>query len=182
MNNADASPPRSARMRHGCRSRRQSVRDLEHTPSTDACRRSDHPERGSILTSDKQHGRSASVCQQIRAGRYTEPRCSSTTADRKLTQMQVRPKVAHMGFLSRLFIPRGLRRAMHPTRAVRRALTPKIVKRARRGMNPLDNAAYGITRSLNTKRRGGGRVRTYRHGSCPVKHRTEAAALKCRNP
>ena len=33
-----------------------------------------------------------------------------------------------MGFLSRLFIPRSVRRAMHPGRAVKRAVTPKAVK------------------------------------------------------
>ncbi len=32
-----------------------------------------------------------------------------------------------MGFFSRLFIPRGVRRAVHPGSAVKRALTPKRV-------------------------------------------------------
>jgi len=85
-----------------------------------------------------------------------------------------------MGFLSRMFVPRGVRRAMHPARTVKRAVTPKVVKRARRAMSPLDNAVYGLERSLNTRRRPrSGQV--YRHGACTVKHRTEAAALKCRN-
>jgi len=88
-----------------------------------------------------------------------------------------------MGFLSRLFVPRGIRRAMHPGRAVKRAITPKSVKQARRALSPVDNAMYGFTRSMNTKpRRRKARGLVYRHGSCPVKHRTPEAAAKCRNP
>jgi len=47
-----------------------------------------------------------------------------------------------MGFFSRLFIPRGVRRAAHPGRAVKRAVTPKAVKQARRDPHPIDNAKY----------------------------------------
>lgn len=85
-----------------------------------------------------------------------------------------------MGFLSRLLIPRGLRRALHPVRTVKRAATPKIVKRARRSLNPVDNAAYSLTRAMNTKPRAS-RGQTFRHGSCPVRHRSRQAAMKCRN-
>lgn len=86
-----------------------------------------------------------------------------------------------MGFLSRMFVPRGVRRAMHPGRAVKRAITPKTVKRARRALHPLDNAAYSLTRSLNTKPRRRSSSQAYMHGSCPVRHRTPEAAGKCRN-
>jgi hypothetical protein len=58
-----------------------------------------------------------------------------------------------MGFLSRMFIPRGARRAVHPARAVRGAATPRAVKRAQRALHPVDNAVYGVERKLNTKRR-----------------------------
>jgi len=84
-----------------------------------------------------------------------------------------------MGFLTRLFVPRGIRRVMRPVRAVKRAATPKAIKRARRAAHPLDNAAYALTRSLNTKRRP--KAPAFRHGSCPIKHRTASAAMKCRN-
>jgi len=57
-----------------------------------------------------------------------------------------------MGFLSRLFIPRGVRRAMHPARTVKRAATPKVFKKARRSMHPVSNAAYAFERSLNTNK------------------------------
>ena len=87
-----------------------------------------------------------------------------------------------MGFLSRLFIPRGVRRAAHPVRTARHAVTPKPIKRARRLLHPVDNAVYGLERSLTTKRRRSpGSVTVYRHGSCSVKHRSAAAAQKCRN-
>jgi hypothetical protein len=56
-----------------------------------------------------------------------------------------------VGFLSRLFVPRGIRRSMHPVRSVKRAVTPKPIKKAMRAVHPLDNAVYAVTRSLNTK-------------------------------
>jgi hypothetical protein len=49
-------------------------------------------------------------------------------------------------------------------------------------MSPLDNAAYTLTRSLNTKPARRRRAAAYKHGTCPVNHRTAAAAAKCRNP
>ena len=94
-----------------------------------------------------------------------------------------------MGFLSRLFVPRNVRRAVHPVRAVKRAATPKAVKKATRAMHPLDNAIYGVERSVGTSLRSGrkrkqrrkGRAPVYRHGTCPVAHRTPEAAAKCGN-
>jgi hypothetical protein len=85
-----------------------------------------------------------------------------------------------MGFLSRLFIPRSVRRAAHPGRAVKRAITPKAVKRARRAMHPVSNAAYSVERSLNTKTRSTSPSPVYRHGTCTVNHRSPEAADKCR--
>jgi len=86
-----------------------------------------------------------------------------------------------MGFLSRMFVPRGVRRAMHPARAVKRAVTPKAVKRARRALHPVDNAVYSVTRALNTKPRPKSKAPVYNHGSCPVNHRSPETAAKCRN-
>ncbi len=96
-----------------------------------------------------------------------------------------------MGFLSRLLVPRKVRRAAHPVRAVKRAATPKVVKKATRAMHPIDNAVYGVERSVATSLRSGGKRRAvsrrkgrapvYRHGGCPVAHRTPEAAAKCRN-
>ena len=96
-----------------------------------------------------------------------------------------------MGFLSRLLVPRSVRRAAHPVRTVKRAATPEVVKKATRVMHPIDNAVYGVERSVATSLRSGrkrkpkarrkGRGPVYRHGSCPVAHRTPEAAAKCRN-
>ena len=55
-----------------------------------------------------------------------------------------------MGFLSRLFVPRSVRRAAHPVRAVKRTATPKAAKKATRAMHPLDNTIYGVERSGTT--------------------------------
>jgi hypothetical protein len=91
-----------------------------------------------------------------------------------------------MGFFSRLLIPRSVRRAAHPGRAVKRAVTPKAVKKARRAFHPIDNAVYGVERSVATSLRSGRKRRrrkasAYRHGNCPVSHRTPEAAARCRN-
>jgi len=58
-----------------------------------------------------------------------------------------------MSMLTRMLIPRSVRRAAHPGRAVKRAVTPRVVKRARHAMHPVSNAKYSVERSLNTKRR-----------------------------
>jgi len=84
-----------------------------------------------------------------------------------------------VGFLSRLLVPRGVRRAMHPARTVKRAITPKAVKKARRAMHPVSNATYAFERSLATKQRSRSLAPVYRHGSCPVKHRSQGAADRC---
>ena len=82
-----------------------------------------------------------------------------------------------MGFLTRALVPRKVRRVAHPVRSVKRAATPKSVKRARRSLHPVSNAGYSITRKLNTKPRR--RSPVYRHAGCSVNHRTQEAANKC---
>jgi hypothetical protein len=94
-----------------------------------------------------------------------------------------------MGFLSRLLVPRSVRRAMHPVRAAKRAATPKVVKQARRALHPVDSAIYGAERQVITSLRSGrkakarrkGRAPVFRHGNCPVAHRSPEAAARCRN-
>ena len=60
---------------------------------------------------------------------------------------------------------------------------PKAVKKATRAMHPIDNAVYSAQRSVATSVRSGrkGKARVYRHGNCPVHHRTPEAATRCRN-
>jgi len=68
---------------------------------------------------------------------------------------------------------------------VKRAVTPKLVKKARRAVNPIDTFQYSIERSISMSLRSGrkkkARTQVYRHGNCPVKHRTLEAAARCRN-
>lgn len=89
-----------------------------------------------------------------------------------------------VGFFSRLLVPRSVRRAMHPGRAVKRAVTPRAVKRASQALHPIDNAVYSVQRSAATAIRSGGKRKApvFRHGNCPVHHRSAEAAAKCRNP
>lgn len=58
-----------------------------------------------------------------------------------------------MGMLTRMLVPRSVRRAAHPVRTVRRAVTPRPIKQVRRAMHPIDNAVYSVERSLNTRAR-----------------------------
>ncbi|MFI5066358.1 MAG: hypothetical protein ACHP9Z_20605 [Streptosporangiales bacterium] len=91
--------------------------------------------------------------------------------------------------MSRLLVPRSVRRAMHPVRTARRAVTPKAVKKATRALHPVDNLVYGAERQVATSLRSGRNqaarrrspARVYRHGNCPVAHRSPEAAAKCRN-
>jgi hypothetical protein len=73
---------------------------------------------------------------------------------------------------------------MHPVRTVKRAVTPKPIKQARRALHPVSNAKYAIERDIATALRGKSRRKApapvYRHGNCPVRHRTPEAAAKCR--
>lgn len=86
-----------------------------------------------------------------------------------------------MGLFSRVFVPRSIRRAIHPVRTVKRAATPKSIKKARRALHPMSNAVYQAERSLNTKpRRRQPTKPVYHHGSCSINHRTPEAAAKCR--
>jgi hypothetical protein len=58
-------------------------------------------------------------------------------------------------------------------------------KRARRNLQPIDNLKYSIERliaaSLGSGLKKKGISRVYRHGTCPVNHRTAVAAARCRN-
>jgi hypothetical protein len=84
-----------------------------------------------------------------------------------------------MGMLSRMLIPRKVRRAAHPVRTVKRAATPKSIKKAQRSLHPVSNVKYGVERKINTKPRP--KAQVFHHGTCPVNHRSAAAAAKCRN-
>jgi len=68
--------------------------------------------------------------------------------------------VVVVGFFSRLLVLRAVRRAVHPCRAVKRTVTPKVVKKARRAMHPVDNAVYSAERSVATVLRSGRRRKT----------------------
>jgi hypothetical protein len=75
-----------------------------------------------------------------------------------------------VGFFSRLLVPRSVRRAVHPGRAVKRAVTPKPIKKVSRALHPVDNAVYSLQRSAATSIRSGRKrkARVFRHGRCPI--------------
>jgi hypothetical protein len=70
---------------------------------------------------------------------------------------------------------------MHPGRAVKRAVTPKVVKKASRALHPVDNAVYSMQRSAATAIRSDrkkGKAPVFRHGNCHVSHRSAEAAAR----
>lgn len=96
-----------------------------------------------------------------------------------------------MGLFARLLAARGLRRAGRPGRTAQRGATagrgatPKSIKKPRQVVQPADHAVYSIERSITTWMRGKKKRKTtteWRHGKCPVKHRSREAATRCRNP
>lgn len=88
-----------------------------------------------------------------------------------------------MGFFTRRLIPRKVRRLAHPVRAVKRAVTPKPVKKALRAVstvrNPVRSAGYAVERAVFSKPKPAPKP-TYRHGYCPTAHRSYDAMRKCR--
>lgn len=94
--------------------------------------------------------------------------------------------VVVVGFFSRLLVPRGVRRAVHPGRAVKRVMTPTVIKKSRRALHPAGNVEHTVERTVTTTLRSGRKRRkttkVWRHGTCPVKHRSAEAAARCRNP
>jgi hypothetical protein len=88
-----------------------------------------------------------------------------------------------VGFLSGLLARRNARKK--PT--ARRAGQAKGRRRKR------DNVVYSVERSITTtfvsgpKKRSSGRTKSkttteFRHGKCPVRHRTKQAAVRCPHP
>jgi hypothetical protein len=86
-----------------------------------------------------------------------------------------------VGFISRRVIPRKVRRAMHPARTAKNALTPRPVKKvlrvSRAISNPVSSASYAIERSLATKVRSTSKASAY--GNCTVAHRSADTAARC---
>ena len=92
-----------------------------------------------------------------------------------------------VGFFSRLLVPRSVRRAMHPGRAVGRAVTPTAVSRERRALHPAGNAVYSTQRSVATAIRSGrkGKAHVWWHENCPVNTgalRVQPGAGTAKNP
>jgi hypothetical protein len=67
---------------------------------------------------------------------------------------------------------------MHPGRAVKRAVTPKVVKRASRALYPIDNAVYSMERSANSHPIG---RQAQGFGSCLPAWELPSPSSKCRN-
>ena len=87
-----------------------------------------------------------------------------------------------MGFFSRLPVPRGMRRAAHPEPAAAPAATPDAVEVAQPAAHAASNG-HPVQRSATAtiQAEANGNAGVFRHGDCPVSHRSAEAAAKCRN-
>jgi hypothetical protein len=87
-----------------------------------------------------------------------------------------------MGFFSRLPVPRGMRRAMHPGQAATPAVAPGAVEVAHHAPRAADNG-HSVRHPVATtaQAEANGKAGVWRHGDCPVNHRSAEAAAKCRN-
>ena len=83
-----------------------------------------------------------------------------------------------MGFFSRLPVPRGMRRAVQPGPAAAPAATPEAVEVAHHVPRAADN---GHPVATTAQAAANGKAGVWRHGDCPVNHRSAEAAAKCRN-
>jgi hypothetical protein len=83
-----------------------------------------------------------------------------------------------MGFFSRLPVPRGMRRAARPAPAV----APEAVEVAQHAPQAASNGhpvQHSAAATIQAEANGNAGV--FRHGDCPVNHRSAEAAAKCRN-
>ena len=106
---------------------------------------------------------------------------SKQQGQKRFTSQVKTARVRNMGFISRAIIPRSVRRAVHPVRAIKRELTPRPIKQARRALHPINNAIYGVTRQINTRHRSSSNSQTFEHSGCDIKHRSVDAFNNCKN-
>ena len=87
-----------------------------------------------------------------------------------------------MGFFSRLPVPRGMRRATHPEPPAAPAMAPEAVEVAHHAPHPASNGhSARQPTAANIQPGANGKDGVWRHGDCPVNHRSPEAAAKCRN-
>jgi len=87
-----------------------------------------------------------------------------------------------MGFFSRLPVPRGMRRATHPEHAAAPAAAPGPAEVAHAASHAASNGHVVEHSATATIQPGAnGKDGIWRHGDCPVNHRSPEAAAKCRN-
>jgi len=87
-----------------------------------------------------------------------------------------------MGFFSRLPVPRGRRRAAQPAQAAAEAAAPAAVEEAHHAPRAAANGhavQHAAAATIQAEANGNGGA--FRHGDCPVNHRSAEAAAKCRN-
>ncbi len=94
-----------------------------------------------------------------------------------------------MGLFAWLFAKRDGRQANRPGRSGKRAQPPKPAQGAAKASAPVGNGVYSVERSVTTlvksglkRRKTTSTTKEWRHGNCQVRHKSRAAATRCRNP
>jgi len=86
-----------------------------------------------------------------------------------------------MGFFSRLPVPRGMRRAARPETAAT-PTAPEAVEVAHHAPQAASNGhPVQHSAAATIQAEANGKDGVWRHGDCPVNHRSAEAAAKCRN-
>jgi hypothetical protein len=100
---------------------------------------------------------------------------------------QSRPEVVPVGLLAWLFAKTGGRQASRSKRA--RPSKPAQAQGAGKAPGPSGSGVYSVERSVTTLVRSGlkrrkttSTTKEWRHGNCQVRHKSKAAATRCRNP
>lgn len=98
---------------------------------------------------------------------------------------QSRPEVIPVGLLAWLFAKSDGRQASRD----RRGRRPKPAQGAGKAPAPVGSGVYSVERSVTTLVRSGlkrrkttSTTKEWRHGNCQVRHKSKAAATRCRNP
>lgn len=98
---------------------------------------------------------------------------------------QSRPEVVPVRLLAWLFAKTGERQASRG----RRGRRPKPAQGADKAPAPVRSGVYSVERSVTTLVRSGlkrrkttSTTKEWRHGNCQVRHKSKAAATRCRNP
>ena len=94
---------------------------------------------------------------------------------------QSRPEVVPVGFFAWLFAKSDGRQASRPGRRGQPAQAAKPAQGAGSGVYSIERSVTTLVRSGLKRRKTTSTTKEWRHGNCQIRHKTKAAATRCRN-